>query len=1105
MTETSASSAPSSSTSTASSAEAFIYRNLTIKPFVKQTDHNETAVRWGKYKKDMERQFRFFGITDPELKKDGLLIYGGEDLIDIEDSLPDPPTQENDDAYKILIRKIDNHFMPKKNKDFARFQMSELKQQNHERLADYYAKLREISRKCEYGDHENDAIRDHLIRTMLNHRIRSKAIRENWNLDRILNETALEEETEQQAKAISSKIDAERSTERIKKIAHHRKPGPPNQPCLRCSHDRKHETCPAMGATCDYCGKPNHYASVCIAKSKAERPRENRNYQGRSHRITRPRNTPQRQEKRDAQQFPNGKRGHQGAHQPKPSHQSRTRFVQEMRNDDSSSEDDAFYLQHLNIHHTSRDNRTSKEKTCHIQINGIDVEAEPDSGSDANIMDEHQFKQLQQQAPQHLEIKDTKIKLKTLRDELPVVGEADVIMSNETRSVNTTIVIIQGTIDSPPLIVQPKPKNPNAIRACLDLRLVNKSMLRTRQVQAPITEDFITEFKGCMIFSKLDLNHGYHQFTLDEESRRIMTFSTPWGNYRYKRLAFGGLNSQDLFDAEIAKIISGIPRTLNNRDDIMVGGMDWTDHNTNLNALLQRIEDHNLTLRKEKCEFGKSTLNFHGHLFTQDGLKHSPEKIKAVQDCHPPKNKEELISFLQMLAYLSRYISNFSSKCEPLRRLTRNNAKFHWTNEQQQAFVTLKTAITTAPVLVPYYPERDTLVICDGSPTGLGGGLFQRTQHGYQPVHYVSRTLTDTESRYSQIEREALAAEFATSRLQMYLGGGKHFQLATDHKPLLTLFNNPQAKLPPRVERMVMKMQNLDFTMVHIPGKTNVTDYMSRHPLPEVKKTTHDKYVRAITQMDHAIVLEAIAAETKDDTELQHLKHAMHSGLWDKKDHVLKPYIEIQAELYQAEEVVLRLDKIIPPESLREKIIRIAHKQGHLGLSKTKEMIRHKYWWPGMNLQIEHFVKRCFECQITTETKHTEPAKMRTLPERPWTEIEADFCGPFPNGQYAMVVTDQYSRYPEVEFVTTTSFEATRKKLKKIFSIHGVPETLQTDNGPPFNSHAFAEFAKESGFQHKRITPVHPKAQGQVEGFNKMINKTITIARQDQIDPQEAI
>ena len=126
----------------------------------------------------------------------------------------------------------------------------------------------------------------------------------------------------------------------------------------------------------------------------------------------------------------------------------------------------------------------------------------------------------------------------------------------------------------------------------------------------------------------------------------------------------------------------------------------------------------------------------------------------------PPKTKEQLVSFLQMLAYLSRYISNFSSRSGPLRRLTRVKAKFEWTTERQAAFEVLKSAITSAPVLVPYYPERDTLVICDGSPTGLGGGLSQKTQHGYQPVHYVSRTLTDAERRYSQIERELLAVEF---------------------------------------------------------------------------------------------------------------------------------------------------------------------------------------------------------------------------------------------------------------------------------------------------------------------------------------------------------
>jgi hypothetical protein len=165
----------------------------------------------------------------------------------------------------------------------------------------------------------------------------------------------------------------------------------------------------------------------------------------------------------------------------------------------------------------------------------------------------------------------------------------------------------------------------------------------------------------------------------------------------------------------------------------------------------------------------------------------------------------------------------------------------------------------------------------------------------------------------------------------------------------------------------------------------------------------------------------------------------MQTGVWDNKDPILKPYIDLQAELYESENVILRLNKIVPPENLRAKIVRIAHKQGHLGLSKTKGMIRHKYWWPGMNLEIADTVKPCFECQISTETKHTEQA---------WTTVEV---GPFPNGRYALGVTDQYSRYPEVEFTTTTSFEATRKKLKKIFATHCVPQNLQSDNGLPLN------------------------------------------------------
>ena len=153
--------------------------------------------------------------------------------------------------------------------------------------------------------------------------------------------------------------------------------------------------------------------------------------------------------------------------------------------------------------------------------------------------------------------------------------------------------------------------------------------------------------------------HGYHQFPIDDQSRRIMTFSTPWGNYRYKRLAFGGLNSQDLFDAEIAKIISGIPRVLNMQPRQHHDRRTWlgrSQHQPESRSTTDRRSQSNTTkgkmwVRENDDEFPD------GHMFTAEGLKPSPDKIRAVQECTPPKTNEELVSFLQMLAYLSRYIS----------------------------------------------------------------------------------------------------------------------------------------------------------------------------------------------------------------------------------------------------------------------------------------------------------------------------------------------------------------------------------------------------------------------------------------------------------------
>ena len=148
------------------------------------------------------------------------------------------------------------------------------------------------------------------------------------------------------------------------------------------------------------------------------------------------------------------------------------------------------------------------------------------------------------------------------------------------------------------------------IRPSVDLRVPNKHMERSGLLQAPVVEDFIYRFHGCTIWTKLDLRQGYHQLVLHPESRSIATFSTPWGNFRPKRLVFGAKASQDLFDKEINRVFGDIPRCVNQRDDILIGASNRKQHTDTLKTLFQRAEDYGITLNKPKCEFGQAQITY---------------------------------------------------------------------------------------------------------------------------------------------------------------------------------------------------------------------------------------------------------------------------------------------------------------------------------------------------------------------------------------------------------------------------------------------------------------------------------------------------------------
>ena len=632
------------------------------------------------------------------------------------------------------------------------------------------------------------------------------------------------------------------------------------------------------------------------------------------------------------------------------------------------------------------------------------------------------------------------------------------------------------------------------IRACIDLRIPNKHMERNRISPGPVVEDFMYKFYDCITFSKLDLRSGYHQLSLHPDSRPIATFSTPWGNLRPKRLVLGAKASQDLFDEMMYLIFGDIPFCMNQRDDILIGGRNMTEHNKTLSAVLQRAEDFGITFNREKCEFGVDEIDFYGYRFTKNGLKPTIEKVKAVRDSKRPETKEAVKSFLGMVGYLSKFIDRYSSITAPLRKLTERKVKFEWGPEEEAAFNKLKDSITNEKTMIYFNPKRLIVVRVEASyHDGLSAGLFQKNGNGLQPVHYISRTMTDTEKRYSQTEKDALAIRWAKNRFKMYLQGAPRFKIITAHKPLLPMFNKATAKLPPRIEKWVMDMQDVDFELVYEPGKDEADpmDYLSRHPLPITGTDSTEKVVKSILIAEHAVVLDRIRKETGKDKQLQKLYKRIVKEDWQKhrKDHDISPFYSIRHKLYVMNGLIFRFNQILIPPSLQNTVIKAAHSLGHLGMTKTKQMLREKYWFPEMNKMTERVVENCYECQLTIKQHRQEPVKMTQIPEKPWEVVSVDFGGPYPDGHYNLVVIDKRTRYPEVEVVYSTGIKPTKEKLKKIFATHGIPIQVESDNCPPFQSKEFAEFAAIEGFRHHRITPLHPRANGEAESFMNLSTK----------------
>jgi hypothetical protein len=341
------------------------------------------------------------------------------------------------------------------------------------------------------------------------------------------------------------------------------------------------------------------------------------------------------------------------------------------------------------------------------------------------------------------------------------------------------------------LVVTPKKLKPGQdikdmeVRPSVDMRCPNKAVRTTKcHIQTILEVRRKLQKAGATRFTKLDIHRGYLNMVLHPDSRDITTHHTPHGPRQFTRMNYGTKSAAETFQ-EISEALEGLEGVLNISDDILVYGKHEEEHDHNVEETLKRCRERDIRLGPEKCEFNLPEVTYYGYVFSGNGMKPDPRKVVTLKNAEPPVNVSQLRSFLGMAAYSSPFIPHYSEKMVRLRDLLVEK-EYRWTDEHQKVFEELKEYLSSETTLGYYVPGRETELVVDGSQDGIGAILSQKDPvvKKFRPVAYTSRACTEVEKRYSQIERECLAATWAVEKNQQYLIGGR-FDLITDHQPLV--------------------------------------------------------------------------------------------------------------------------------------------------------------------------------------------------------------------------------------------------------------------------------------------------------------------------------
>ena len=627
-------------------------------------------------------------------------------------------------------------------------------------------------------------------------------------------------------------------------------------------------------------------------------------------------------------------------------------------------------------------------------------------------------------------------------------------------------------------------KEDTTLRVCLDPSGLNPCIIRP--VFNSYTLDEISYMlRDAKVFTVCDANKGFFQVPLAEESKTLTAMLTPEGVYIHNVLAMGLSLASDVFEMIIKDMIKGLSGVINIADDLLIFGSTIEEYDRNLLAVLERCKEIGLTLNPKKFKFKCKMVPFFGNVVSDQGILPDPKKVQSIKNWPSPKSPKELQSFLGAVNYLSKFIPELSSLRSPLQGLIKKDSEYLWTGTHEQAFQKLKNAVCESTLLSYYDKSRPIFIEVDASGQGLGAVLLQgcvsdeelkqasqtdgkylKFRNKLKPIAFASKSLSEAEQRYSNIERELLGVVWAIQHFNHYTFANK-INIISDHKPLQPLFSGKAlTSCSPRTARLLLKVIDRDVRFFYQQGPSmHLADPLSRLSTHNTEDGNKEEVqglkvnICDITSVRN-VTLDQFKDHTDMDEDFRLLKmYVMHGWPSAQQDCVeqLRSYYTFKEEISFIDGLLFKGNRVIVPKALRNKTLEVLHRS-HMGIVKTQERARTSFYWPGLNKAIKDICQTCETCLQYAARQDKQEIGLVPDCSESWEALATDIFE-F-QGKYFLIIACRFSSYMVVREMDGHTAEETIKKFSSVFAELGLPRTLHCDRGTNYTSTQFQEFCQ---------------------------------------------